>query len=68
MMFTNSPPFNRRFKRTQRSAALQLGLLDQVAILVRQQMALDLGDRVHRHVDHDQQAGAAQEQGHLPVC
>ena len=45
------------------SAALQLRLLDQVAILVGDQVALDLGHRVHRHVDDDQQAGAAEIEG-----
>src|ERR1044072_2727432 len=44
-------------------AALELRLLDQVAILVGDQMALDLGHRVHRHVDHDQQRSAAQIEG-----
>src|SRR5437868_13010336 len=44
-------------------AALQLRLLDQVAILVRDQMALDLGHRVHRHVDDDEQGGAAEVEG-----
>ena len=39
---------------------LELRLLDEVAILVRDQMALDLADRVHGHIDDDQQAGAAQ--------
>src|SRR5260221_14166086 len=41
---------------------LELRLLDQVAILVRDQVALDLADGVHRHVDDDQQAGAAETQ------
>src|SRR3954470_6670168 len=41
-------------------AALQLRLLDQVAILVGDQVALDLGHRVHRHVDDDQQRGASE--------
>ncbi|PAV70292.1 hypothetical protein WR25_11086 [Diploscapter pachys] len=43
--------------------ALQLRLLDEVAILMRQQMALDLRHRVHRHVDDDQQARATQIEG-----
>src|SRR5688572_477898 len=43
--------------------ALQLRLLDQVAILMGDQVALDLGHRVHGHVDHDQQAGAAEIEG-----
>src|SRR3989344_9222346 len=43
-------------------ASLQLRLLDQVGILMRQQMALDLGDRIDSAVDDDQQAGAAQEE------
>src|SRR3954468_10919631 len=41
-------------------AALQLRLPDEVAILVGDEVALDLGHRVHRHVDDDQQAGAAE--------
>src|SRR3546814_2989298 len=42
-----------------RNAALQFGLLDEVAILMREHVALDLADRVDRDVDDDQQAGAA---------
>src|SRR3954467_15551478 len=41
---------------------LELRLLDQVAILVRDQVALNLAYSVHRDVDHDQQAGAAEPQ------
>ena len=33
---------------------LELRLLDEVAVLVRDQVALDLAHRVHRHVDNDQ--------------
>src|SRR5690606_31564061 len=33
---------------------LQLGLLDQVAVLVRQQVRLNLADRIDRDIDHDQ--------------
>src|SRR5689334_4888483 len=39
---------------------LELGLLDEVAVLVRDQVALNLADGVHRHVDDDQQARAAE--------
>src|SRR4029077_12155719 len=39
---------------------LQLGLLDQVTVLVSDQMALNLADRVHRPVDDDEKAGAAE--------
>src|ERR1044072_1746911 len=42
------------------AAGLQLRLLDEVAILVGDQVALDLRDRIHREVDADQQAGAAE--------
>src|SRR5438270_5611640 len=41
---------------------LELRLFDQVAILVGDQVALNLADRVHRHVDDDQQAGPAETQ------
>src|ERR1700741_2913529 len=44
-------------------AALQLRFLDEVAILVGDQMALDLGHRIHRHVDDDEQRGAAEIEG-----
>src|SRR5688572_9436439 len=50
------------------AAGLQLRLLDQIAILVRDQVALDLRDSVHRHVDNDQQAGAAQVEGHAGLA
>lgn len=40
------PPFN-------------LAFLDQIAILVREHMALDLADRIDGDIDDDQQAGAA---------
>src|ERR1044072_3839023 len=43
--------------------ALEPRLLDEIAILMRNQVALDLGHGVHRHVDHDQQAGSAQIEG-----
>src|SRR5690242_15462986 len=43
--------------------ALEPRLLDEVAILMREQMALDLRHRVHCHVDDDDQAGAAQIKG-----
>src|SRR4029079_12285813 len=39
---------------------LELRLLYEIAILVRDQVALDLADGVHRHVDDDEQAGAAE--------
>src|SRR5437868_11234741 len=39
---------------------LELRLLDEVAVLVRDQVALDLTDRIHGHVDDDQQAGPAE--------
>src|SRR3954462_290930 len=41
---------------------LELRLLDQIAILVGDQVTLDLAYRVHRHVDDDQQAGAAESE------
>src|SRR3546814_17324493 len=44
-------------------AALQFGLLDQVAILMREHVTLHLGDRVDRDVDDDEQAGAAEMEG-----
>src|SRR3546814_20305850 len=46
-------------RSTPRNAALQFGLLDEVAILMREHVALDLADRVDRDVDDDQEAGAA---------
>src|SRR5262245_18020087 len=46
-------------RRLAAAGALQLRLLDEVAILMGDQVALDLADRVHRHVDDDEQAGAA---------
>src|SRR5690606_20231132 len=49
-------------RRASAQPPLELRLLDQVAVLVRQQVRLDLADRVHRHVDDDQQAGSAKEQ------
>ena len=36
-------------------APLQLGLLDETFILVRQQMGLNLRDRIHGHRHHDQE-------------
>src|SRR6185312_5897017 len=41
---------------------LELRLLDQVAILVRDQVALDLAHRVHGDIDNNQQTGAAEAQ------
>src|SRR5215210_4994303 len=49
-------------------AGLELGLLDEVAVLVRDQMALDLRDRVHGHIDDDQQAGPAEIEGHARLA
>src|ERR1044072_7002800 len=49
-------------------AALQLRLLDQVAILVRQQVRLDLRNRVHGYVDDDQKASAAHQELHAHRC
>src|SRR3569833_1720365 len=56
------PPCSRGSARSLSQTALKLRLLYQVAVLVRQQVRLDLADGVDRHVDHDQQAGAAHEQ------
>ena len=42
----------------------QFGLLDQPFVLVRQQMALDLADGVHRHGDDNQQACSAEIERH----
>src|SRR3546814_9096363 len=42
------------------NAALQFGLFDQIAILMRQHVALHLSDRIDGHVDDDEQAGAAE--------
>src|SRR5688500_2783813 len=58
MMFMPSAPPN-YIRASAPAAALQLRLLDEVAILMGDEMALDLGHRVHRHVDDDEQAGAA---------
>src|SRR6478735_10101456 len=49
-------------------ASLQLGLLDQVTILMRQQMRLDLADGIHSDVNDNQQAGAAEEQLDAGLC
>src|SRR5690606_16420329 len=49
-------------RRTSAQPTFEFRLLDQVAILMGQQMRLDLADRVDRHVDHDQQAGATEKQ------
>src|SRR5215210_3200626 len=54
--------------RSAPAAGLELRLLDQIAILMGDQMALDLGDRVHGDVDHDQQAGAAEIEGHAGLA
>src|SRR5215208_7104360 len=51
-------------RRSALAAGLQLRLLDEVAILMGDQVALDLRDRVHRHVDDDEQARSAQVEGH----
>ncbi|MPL95824.1 hypothetical protein SDC9_41996 [bioreactor metagenome] len=40
--------------------AAQLRTFDQPLVLVREQVRLDLIDRVHRHRDHDQHRGAAE--------
>ena len=45
------------------SASPQLGLLDEPFVLMSQQVRLDLRDRVHRHGDDDQQAGATEIEG-----
>src|SRR3569623_3634918 len=63
MMFTL--PLLLRPRRSAQTPALELRLLDQVAILVRQQVRLNLSHRVHRHVDDDQQAGAAEVERYL---
>src|SRR3546814_11804562 len=46
-------------RSTPRNAALQFGLLDEVAILMREHVALDLADRVDRDVDDAHEPGAA---------
>src|SRR3569623_1961533 len=63
MMFTL--PLLLRPRRSAQTPALELRLLDQVAILVRQQMRLNLSHRVHRHDDDAQQAGAAEVERNL---
>src|SRR5947207_5050287 len=57
MMFNDTFPLPEMLPPTR---GLELRLLDQVAVLVRNQMALDLAHRVHGHIDDDQQAGAAE--------
>src|SRR5262249_47935699 len=52
---------------TSSTTAAQLRPLDQAFVLVRQQVALDLGDRVHGHADHDEQRGAAEIERHRRV-
>ena len=47
---------------TSAHPALELRLFDEIAVLVRKQVRLDLADRIDRDVDHDQQAGSAEEQ------
>src|SRR5438309_4921696 len=66
MMFISELPLRARGALPP-PRALQFGLLDEVAILVGDEVALDLGHRIHRHVDDDQQAGAAEaeRQAHL---
>src|SRR5690606_1202531 len=63
MMFMSASPCFGRARLAAHPRALQLRLLDEVTILVCHQVALDLGDRVHRDVDDDEQAGAAQVEG-----
>src|SRR3954469_14672042 len=60
-MMLNTSAFSpsRRLKLPPPRRRLELRLLDEIAVLVRDQVALDLADRIHGHVDHDQQAGAA---------
>src|SRR5215218_8219645 len=60
MMSMAYPPC--RPRRSAPLGALQLRLLDEVAILVGDQVALDLADRVHGDVDNDEQAGAAERE------
>src|SRR5688500_14558892 len=50
------------------AAGLELRLLDEVAVLVGDQMALDLRHRVHGDVDDDQQAGPAEVEGHARLA
>src|SRR6188472_1907907 len=57
MMFICRTPTTKRLSATP---ALELSLLDQVSIFMRDEVALDLSHRVHRHVDDDEQAGAAE--------
>src|SRR3982751_3445617 len=60
MMFSKSGIPSRQVGLPTARRGLELGLLDEVTVLVGDQMALDLANRVHGHVDHDQQAGAAE--------
>src|SRR5882724_2017866 len=46
------------------AAAPQAGLLDETLVLVGEQVRLDLGHRIERDRDHDQQAGAAEVERH----
>src|SRR3982751_4646825 len=62
MMFSKSGIPSRQVGLPTARRGLELGLLDEVAVLVRDQMALDLADRIHGHVDDDQQASAAEPQ------
>src|SRR3546814_17319923 len=61
--FSTNPPCDANSGTSAQPRALQFRLLDEIAILMREQVALDLRYRIHRHVDHDQQAGASEIEG-----
>src|SRR4249919_4110469 len=67
-MISKASPLPERRRSLAAARALELRLLDQIAILMGDQVALDLADRVHRHVDHDQQAGSAEVEGHAGLA
>src|SRR5207248_124175 len=58
-------PFLPRAARTGQgstAASPQLRLSDQALVLLRDQMALNLGDRIHGDADDDEDRGAAERQ------
>src|ERR1700741_2857048 len=59
MMFTRRRPAHGP-RLSPPESPLELGLLDQVAILMREQMALYLCDGIDRDVNHDQKTSPAQ--------
>ena len=52
--------FLKGFRSETGAEALEVSLLEQVLILVRHHVGLDLIHEVHRHDHHDQQRGAAE--------